>query len=78
MPIPPGAIAGMLAGALDGPQALPRRWLNAFAPEIRRACEVQTVALLRLGAQREQNRQEDLASVRVERLDSGHQVRQPQ
>lgn len=42
-----GAIAGMLAGARYGPQALPRRWLAALDPGIARRCREQTHALLR-------------------------------
>ena len=41
-----GAIAGMLAGALYGPQALPRRWLAALDPGIAKRCREQTRALL--------------------------------
>ena len=29
-----GAIAGMLAGALYGPEQLPQRWLDALDPEV--------------------------------------------
>lgn len=41
-----GAIAGMLAGALYGPAALPARWLNRLEPATRQACEVQARALI--------------------------------
>jgi ADP-ribosyl-[dinitrogen reductase] hydrolase len=41
-----GAIAGMLAGARYGPNALPRRWLKALSPDIRNACESQARALM--------------------------------
>ncbi|HEY6896020.1 MAG TPA: ADP-ribosyl-[dinitrogen reductase] hydrolase [Rhodocyclaceae bacterium] len=41
-----GAIAGMLAGALYGREALPRRWLAALDPHIRLACAGQARALL--------------------------------
>ncbi|MDD5366011.1 MAG: ADP-ribosyl-[dinitrogen reductase] hydrolase [Gallionellaceae bacterium] len=43
-----GAIAGMLAGALYGLSAIPERWLNALDPAIRKACEEQAEALVRL------------------------------
>ena len=41
-----GAIAGMLAGALYGLDALPSRWLRALDPATREACRVQARALL--------------------------------
>lgn len=41
-----GAIAGMLAGALHGTDAIPARWLNALAAPIRAACTNQALALL--------------------------------
>lgn len=41
-----GAIAGMLAGALYGLEAIPKVWLDALDDNIRRACEAQTHALL--------------------------------
>ena len=41
-----GAIAGMLAGALYGEDALPQAWLNALDPQIREACESQARALV--------------------------------
>ena len=41
-----GAIAGMLAGALYGPSSLPEPWLAALDPDARRACAVQSHALL--------------------------------
>jgi ADP-ribosyl-[dinitrogen reductase] hydrolase len=41
-----GAIAGMLAGAHYGPEAIPRPWLKALDPEIRRQCEEQAIALI--------------------------------
>ena len=41
-----GAIAGMLAGALYGLEAIPKVWLDALDDIIRRACEAQTHALL--------------------------------
>lgn len=41
-----GAIAGMLAGAVYGLEALPERWLNALDPVVRSACERQAQALI--------------------------------
>ena len=41
-----GAIAGMLAGALYGPESLPPRWLKALDPAVRTACRVQARALV--------------------------------
>lgn len=41
-----GAILGMIAGALYGPQAIPRRWLNALDRESARACREQASALV--------------------------------
>lgn len=43
-----GAIAGMLAGALYGIEAIPARWLDALDPAIRGACARQAEALARL------------------------------
>lgn len=43
-----GAIAGMLAGALYGWDALPAPWLDALDPPTRRACEMQASELLAL------------------------------
>jgi ADP-ribosyl-[dinitrogen reductase] hydrolase len=43
-----GAIAGMLAGAVYGLDAIPERWLEALDPEIRHACETQAAALIAL------------------------------
>jgi ADP-ribosyl-[dinitrogen reductase] hydrolase len=43
-----GAIAGMLAGALYGPRALPERWLARLEAPTRAACEAQARALIRL------------------------------
>jgi ADP-ribosyl-[dinitrogen reductase] hydrolase len=43
-----GAIAGMLAGALYGADAIPRRWLRALDPAVRADCENQAVRLLGL------------------------------
>jgi ADP-ribosyl-[dinitrogen reductase] hydrolase len=46
-----GAIAGMLAGALYGPAAMPRHWLDALDPVVANACTGQAGALMRqLGA----------------------------
>ena len=41
-----GAIAGMLAGALYGPGAIPWRWLHGLDAATRYACEMQAQALL--------------------------------
>lgn len=41
-----GAIAGMLAGALYGREALPTRWLKALDPQVREACREQARALV--------------------------------
>ncbi len=43
-----GALAGMLAGARFGAQALPRRWLNKLDRSVRMAVTEQTSALLAL------------------------------
>ena len=43
-----GAIAGMLAGALYGLEALPARWLRALDGDIRRQVSEQALALLAL------------------------------
>jgi ADP-ribosyl-[dinitrogen reductase] hydrolase len=43
-----GAISGMLAGALYGPQDIPRRWLAALDPGIASQCREQAHALLQL------------------------------
>lgn len=45
-----GAIAGMLAGAGQGVEAIPRRWLRALDRDVRSACEQQALALLELAA----------------------------
>lgn len=45
-----GALVGMLAGALCGAQALPRRWLNKLDRSVRLAITEQTSALLALAA----------------------------
>ncbi len=41
-----GAIAGMLAGALYGPDALPFRWLKALDRDVMVACETQAQRLV--------------------------------
>jgi ADP-ribosyl-[dinitrogen reductase] hydrolase len=41
-----GAIAGMLAGAYYGKQAIPESWLNALDDDVRKACEKQALALI--------------------------------
>jgi ADP-ribosyl-[dinitrogen reductase] hydrolase len=43
-----GAIAGMLAGACFGLQAIPQTWLTALSPTVREACETQARALVGL------------------------------
>ena len=43
-----GAIAGMLAGARYGNDAIPRRWLRSLEETTRQACERQAEALLQL------------------------------
>lgn len=43
-----GAILGMIAGALYGPESIPERWLSALDEEVKTACLTQTVELLRL------------------------------
>lgn len=43
-----GAIAGMLAGAVYGREALPARWLRALDPAVREACAAQARQLVRL------------------------------
>jgi ADP-ribosyl-[dinitrogen reductase] hydrolase len=45
-----GAIAGMLAGAIYGPESIPEAWLETLDRELREACRVQALALLRLSA----------------------------
>jgi ADP-ribosyl-[dinitrogen reductase] hydrolase len=41
-----GAIAGMLAGALYGPESLPPRWLKALDPTIKARCVAQARSLI--------------------------------
>jgi ADP-ribosyl-[dinitrogen reductase] hydrolase len=43
-----GAIAGMLAGACYGRDAIPQTWLKALSPTVREACEAQACALVGL------------------------------
>lgn len=43
-----GAIAGMLAGALYGLEAIPDVWRNTLNADIRHSCEAQAVALIQL------------------------------
>jgi len=43
-----GAIAGMLAGACFGLQAIPPAWIKALSPPVREACEAQARALVGL------------------------------
>jgi ADP-ribosyl-[dinitrogen reductase] hydrolase len=43
-----GAIAGMLAGAIYGREALPARWLKALDPKMRDACATQARRLIEL------------------------------
>ena len=45
-----GALAGMLAGALYGAEAIPRRWLERLDPEVTRRIREQVEGLLRLSA----------------------------
>lgn len=43
-----GAIAGMIAGALYGEAAIPRRWIFALEWDTQRRCKEQALALIRL------------------------------
>lgn len=43
-----GAIAGMLAGALYGPEAIHDAWRNTLNADICHSCEAQAVALIQL------------------------------
>ncbi len=45
-----GAIAGMLAGAFYGADAIPARWLRALDPTVREACRSQARALVAVAA----------------------------
>lgn len=42
-----GAIAGMLAGALYGVEAIPKRWLDKLAPQVKAEIESQTQSLIK-------------------------------
>ncbi len=46
-----GAIAGMLAGAVYGPEAIPDAWLKALDADIRSSCEAQALALLKMAGE---------------------------
>lgn len=43
-----GAIAGMLAGALYGKNAIPIKWLEQLTPNIRQQCEQQATTIMQL------------------------------
>jgi len=43
-----GAILGMIAGALYGPEAIPKRWISALEPAVADDCRDQAIRLLRL------------------------------
>ncbi|MES9813990.1 MAG: ADP-ribosyl-[dinitrogen reductase] hydrolase [Candidatus Thiodiazotropha sp.] len=45
-----GAIAGMLAGAVYGPDSIPMQWIKTLDQDVRRACEKQSLELLALAA----------------------------
>jgi ADP-ribosyl-[dinitrogen reductase] hydrolase len=47
-----GAIVGMLAGACYGVDAIPKTWLKALKPDVRKACEKQALDLLELAEKR--------------------------
>jgi ADP-ribosyl-[dinitrogen reductase] hydrolase len=47
-----GAIAGMLAGAYYGVDAIPKHWLKALNSEVREACEKQALDLLEMAEHR--------------------------
>jgi ADP-ribosyl-[dinitrogen reductase] hydrolase len=46
-----GAIAGMLAGACYGMEAIPKRWLNALDESTRKKCTDQALALMALAGE---------------------------
>ena len=48
-----GAIAGMLAGACYGQQAIPGRWLRKLNPRVKAACRQQALDLLALAESRQ-------------------------
>jgi ADP-ribosyl-[dinitrogen reductase] hydrolase len=52
-----GAIVGMLAGAYYGADAIPKSWLKALKPDVRKACEKQALDLLKLAERRVSNEQ---------------------
>jgi ADP-ribosyl-[dinitrogen reductase] hydrolase len=43
-----GAIAGMIAGAFYGPEAIPQAWLKKLDPQVRLAAETAALRLVRL------------------------------
>ena len=47
-----GAIVGMLAGAYYGVDAIPKSWLKALKPDVRKACQKQALDLLELAEER--------------------------
>jgi ADP-ribosyl-[dinitrogen reductase] hydrolase len=47
-----GAIYGMLAGAYYGLEDIPRVWIKALNPDVRRRCEQQALGLLALSGQK--------------------------
>ncbi|WP_022850367.1 ADP-ribosyl-[dinitrogen reductase] hydrolase [Limisalsivibrio acetivorans] len=47
-----GALAGMLAGAMYGTSAIPRKWLRRLSSDVKTEIRMQTSALLRLGAKK--------------------------
>jgi ADP-ribosyl-[dinitrogen reductase] hydrolase len=47
-----GAIVGMLAGACYGVDSIPKTWLKALKPDVRKACEKQALDLLELAEKR--------------------------
>ncbi|HAJ71585.1 MAG TPA: ADP-ribosyl-[dinitrogen reductase] hydrolase, partial [Methylophilaceae bacterium] len=48
-----GAIVGMLAGALYGVEAIPKRWLDKLHPTVRTEIESQAITLLELALAKE-------------------------
>ena len=46
-----GAILGMIAGALYGPEGIPRRWLSALDAKVAATCRAQAGALLAMSPQ---------------------------
>jgi ADP-ribosyl-[dinitrogen reductase] hydrolase len=43
-----GAISGMLAGALYGPEKIPENWLKTLDVNIRHLCEAQAILLMQV------------------------------